>query len=122
MSISQKSVVWIGSSLKDLSRFPGSVKVFFGYGIFLAQIGDKHVSAKPLQGFGGASVQEIVEDFAGNTYRAVYTVKFGDFVYVLHAFQKKSKKGNETPQADIELIKKRLKDAEADFRRRQEDT
>lgn len=117
-----KAVVWIASSLKDLSLFPDDVKQTMGYGIFLAQSGDKHPDAKPLKGFGGAGVLEIVDDYDGDTYRAVYTVKFDAFVYVLHAFQKKSKRGAATPQADIELIKARLKAAEDDHRRRQEDT
>ncbi len=122
MLSTKKEVVWIASSLKDLSRFPDDVKQTMGYGIFLAQSGDKHPDAKPLKGFGGAGVLEIVDDYDGDTYRAVYTVKFDAFVYVLHAFQKKSKRGAATPQADIELIKARLKAAEDDHRRRQEDT
>ena len=121
MTNTQKDVFWIGSSLKDLSRFPDDVKQVLGYGIYLAQTGDKHPDAKPLKGFGGAGVLEIVDDFDGDAYRAVYTVKFSEFVYVLHAFQKKSKKGAATPQADIELIKTRLKDAENDYRRRKEE-
>lgn len=120
--MSLKQVLWMGSSLKDLSRFPGEVKETFGHGIYLAQRGEKHEDAKPLTGFGGAGVLELVESFDGDAYRAVYTVKFGGFVYVLHAFQKKSKKGAATPQADMDLIRARLKAAEDDFRRRMEDT
>ncbi len=86
-----------------------------GFALFQAQLGDKHIDAKPLKGFGGASTLEIVERFVGDTYRAVYTIKFGGIVYVLHAFQKKSKKGIKTPQQDIELIKKRLQQAKADY-------
>jgi phage-related protein len=83
-----------------------------GFALFLAQQGRKHSDAKPLRGFGGAGVLEIVEDHAGNTYRAVYTVRLAGRVYVLHAFQKKSKPGIETPKSEIDLIKRRLKRAE----------
>jgi phage-related protein len=107
-----KSVVWMGSSKKDLSAFPDEVKEVAGFALYLAQAGDKHPSAKPLKGFGGAGVLEVVEDHDGSTYRAVYTIKLKDVVYVLHAFQKKSKKGIATPKRDIELIKKRLRQAE----------
>ena len=117
-----KEVLWVGSSLKDLSRFPEDVKQDIGYEIYLAQSGEKPPNAKPLKGFGGSGVLEIVDDHDGDTYRAVYTIKFGEFVYVLHAFQKKSKKGTATPQADIELIKTRLKSAEDDYRRRKEES
>ncbi len=89
-----------------------------GYALYQAQLGRKSPSAKPLAGFGGASVLEIVEDFQTNTYRAVYTVKFSDLVYVLHAFQKKSKKGIATPKADVDLIKRRLGLAEQDYKAR----
>jgi len=81
-----------------------------------AQLGGKHPSAKPLKGFRGAGVLEIVDDFDGNTYRAVYTVKFADIIYVLHAFQKKSKKGIETPKKDIERVKARYKFAEEEYK------
>ena len=83
-----------------------------GYALYQAQIGLKAPSAKPLHGFGGAGILEIVEDHQTDTYRAVYTVKFAAFVYVLHAFQKKSRKGAATPKADINVIKRRLKAAE----------
>lgn len=89
-----------------------------GYALYQAQIGSKSTSAKPLTGFGGAGVLEIVEDFQTNTYRAVYTVKFAERVYVLHAFQKKSKKGIATPKADVDLIKKRFGLAEQDYKTR----
>ena len=93
---------------------PDDVKDTFGYALDLAQAGRKHPQAKPLRGFGGAGVLEIVEDQHGDTYRAVYTVKFAAAVYVLHVFQKKAKKGIATPKADIDLIKKRLQEAERD--------
>ena len=89
-----------------------------GYALYQAQLGLKAVSAKPLQGFGGAGVLEIVEDHQTDTYRAVYTVKFSEFIYVLHAFQKKSKKGSATPKSDIELIKRRLNAAHEDYKTR----
>ncbi len=89
-----------------------------GYALYQAQLGRKAPSAKPLAGFGGASVLEIVEVFQTNTYRAVYTVKFSEFLYVLHAFQKKSKKGIATPKTEIDLIRKRLRLAEEDYKAR----
>ena len=93
---------------------PEDVKDVFGFAIDLAQAGSKHVDAKPLRGFGSAGVVEVVESDEGGTYRAVYTVRLSGWIYVLHCFQKKSTKGIETPKADIDLIKSRLKDAEAD--------
>lgn len=90
-----------------------------GYALHFAQMGDKHPSAKPLKGFGGAGVLEIVEDHDGSTYRAVYTVRFSDAVYVLHAFQKKSRKRAKTPKQEIELVRQRLRRAEEDYNARQ---
>ena len=118
-----KSLVWVGSSRTDLKAFPAEVKDVLGYALYQAQIGQKAISAKPLRGFGGAGVLEIVEDHQGDTYRAVYTVTISQFVYVLHAFQKKSKKGIATPKSDLDLIRKRLSAAEKDYQRggRQED-
>lgn len=113
-----KGIVWIGSSRRDLKSFPAEVKDVMGYALYQAQVGRKAPSAKPLTGFGGAGVLEIVEDHKTNTYRAVYTVKFSELVYVLHAFQKKSKKGIATPKPDIDLIKRRLKVAEEDYKKR----
>ncbi len=104
-----KPVVWLGNSLDELRKFPDEVQDEMGYALYQAQINKKHPSAKPLKGFKGAGVLEIVENFDGDTYRTVYTVKLAGVVYVLHAFQKKSKKGIATPTKDIELIKKRLK-------------
>lgn len=98
-----------GSSLKDLRGFPEEVKDEIGFALYQAQRGLTPRSAKPLKGFTGASVLEIVDDFQTDTYRAVYTVQFADAVYVLHAFQKKSKRGVETPKVEIELVKARLK-------------
>jgi len=108
-----KSLVWVGSSLKDLREFPEAVKDEMGFALYEAQCGLKPLVAKPLKGFGGANVLEIVSDYQTDTYRAVYTVRFNERVYVLHAFQKKSRKGIATSQSDIELIKRRLRQAEA---------
>lgn len=112
MSKLERPLVWIGSSKRDLTGFPEDVKDVFGYALHLAQFGDKHIDAKPLKGFVGAKTLEVVEDHQGDTYRAVYTVKFAGFVYVLHCFQKKSKKGIATPKPDMDKIRARLKDAE----------
>jgi len=92
--------------------FPEGVKNVLGYALHLAQHGEKHLDAKPLKGFGGAKTLEVVEDHQGDTFRAVYTVKFESYVYVLHCFQKKSKKGIATPKPDMDKIRARLKDAE----------
>jgi phage-related protein len=110
-----KRVEWIGSSLDDLKEFPNEVQQVVGYALYIAQCVDKHSSAKPLEGFKGAGVVEVVEDFDGDTYRAVYTIKFADVVYVLHSFQKKSKQGIATPKQDIDLIETRLKRAKEHY-------
>ncbi len=107
-----KPLVWVGSSLKDLREFPDTVQDHVGYALFVAQRGGKHRSAKTLTGFGGAGVVEVVSDYRGDTFRAVYTLRYQNAVYVLHAFQKKSKTGRETPRQDIELIEHRLREAE----------
>ena len=107
-----KPVIWMGDSLARLQTFPSPGQNEIGYALYLAQIGGKHVSAKPLKGF-GSGVLEVVSDHRGDTFRAVYTVRFQDRVYVLHAFQKKSKKGIATPQPDIDLLKQRLARAAA---------
>ena len=111
-----KPVAWIGSSYKDFREFPDSVQDSMGYALYQAQIGLKHGSAKPLKGFGGAGVLEIVADHVGDTFRAVYTVKFVTAIYVLHAFQKKSKSGIKTTTEDMELIQRRLKAADTDYK------
>ncbi len=107
-----KPVAWIGSSKADLSRFPEEIKDALGFALYVAQQGEKHRDSKPLRGFGGAGILEIVDDFDGDTYRAIYTVRYAGRVYVLHAFQKKSKSGIKTPKAEINLIRSRLKRAE----------
>jgi phage-related protein len=107
-----KPVFWMGSSREDLREFPEEVCQAMGFALWQAQLGRKHRDAKVLKGFGGAGVLEVVEDHDGDTYRAVYAVKFAGAVYVLHAFQKKSKKGIKTPVAEMNVIRQRLKAAE----------
>ena len=114
MPNSLKPVSWIGSSYKDFRAFPDGVQDVMGYALYQAQVGSKHGNAKPLKGFGGAGVLEVVTDHVGDTFRAVYTVRFAATIYVLHAFQKKSKAGIRTPAEELELIRRRLKAAEAD--------
>lgn len=118
MTQALKRTEFVGSSLKDLQKFPKEVKEEIGFALYRAQEGKKHPNAKPLTGFSGASVLEIVENFDGDTYRAVYTVRFEGVVYVLHAFQKKSKKGISTTREDMALVKSRLKDAEKHYKRK----
>ncbi len=112
MAGQEKALVWIGSSKKDLMALPASVRKFFGHALDFAQRGGQHGAAKPLKGFGGAGVVEIVEDDTSGTYRAVYTVKFAEAVFVLHCFQKKSKRGIATSKADMDIVRARLKAAE----------
>jgi phage-related protein len=112
MDAPEKTLIWVSSSKKDLLALPLAVRKFFGHALDFAQRGDQHDAAKPLKGFGSAGVLEVVEDDVGGTYRAVYTVKFVEAVFVLHCFQKKSKSGIATPKVDIEIIRKRLKVAE----------
>lgn len=107
-----KPIRWLGDSLRTLRGFPEDVKDDIGTALRSAQEGGKHTDAKVLRGFGDAQVLEVVENYDGDTYRAVYTVRFKDKVYVLHVFQKKSKKGNRTPKHEVDLIKQRLKLAE----------
>jgi phage-related protein len=108
-----RPLIWVGSSKRDYRQFPAPVQDTFGFELFLAQSGQHPPSAKLLKGFRSGTV-ELIEDFDGDTYRAIYTVRFSGAVYVLHAFKKKSKRGKATPRADVELIKLRLRDAEAD--------
>lgn len=110
---SARPLRWIGSSRRDFRDFPPQVQDSFGFELFLAQTGQHPPSAKPLKGLGSGTV-ELIDDFDKDTYRAVYTVRLASAVYVLHAFKKKSKQRGKTPQSDIELIKRRLKDAEID--------
>jgi len=92
---------------------PDEVQQAFGFALYNAQIGLIHPDAKPLKGFGSAGVLEVVEDWRGDTYRAVYTVRFASAIYVLHCFQKKSKRGIQTPKREIDLVRERLREAEA---------
>lgn len=111
-----RPLYWVGSSKKDLLKMPPDVQDVFGFALHQAQAGGKHIQSKPLKGFPAAEVLEVVEDYDSDTYRAVYTAKFGTAIYALHCFQKKSKKGIETAHHDIELIRSRLKLAEAHAR------
>jgi phage-related protein len=111
--LNPKPCFFVGSSRKDLSALPAKVRVSIGHAIYEAQCGGEAPSAKALRGFGGRGVLEVVEDFDGDTYRAVYTVRFVGAIYVLHVFQKKSKRGITTPKTEIELIKTRLRAAQA---------
>lgn len=120
MSETLKPVIWISSSLRDLRAMPEQVRRDIGQALYTAQRGDTDPAAKPLKGFGGARVMEIVERDASGAYRAVYTVQFAEAVYVLHVFQKKSKRGIATPKQDIDLIRRRLAEAERDYNEGQE--
>ena len=112
MAKKEKLLIWIGSSKKDLLALPIGARKFFGHALHFAQRGDQHIAAKVLKGFGGSGVLELIENDVGGTYRAVYTVKFAEAVFVLHCFQKKSKFGVATPKTDMEIIRARLKVAE----------
>jgi phage-related protein len=113
----EKPLFWIGSAKSDLLEFPEAVKDEIGVALSVAQFGGKHPVAKPWKGE-GAGVLEIVQDYRGGTYRAVYTVKFANAAYVLHAFQKKSPKGIKTARTDVELVSQRLKAASEDYEAR----
>jgi phage-related protein len=113
MAPPERPLLWVASSKRDYLEFPPGVQDGFGFELYLVQTGQHPPSAKPLKGFGGGTL-ELIENFAGDTYRAVYTVRFSEAVYVLHVFKKKSKRGRKTPQADIEMIRRRLKMAEED--------
>ena len=111
-----KAVHWVSSTLDDLRAMPEQVRQEVGFTLWAAQNGDKAVNAVPMVGFGGAKVLEVVIDEQRGTYRAVYTVKFAKAIYVLHVFQKKSRRGVSTPQPDIRLIHTRLKIAEHHYK------
>lgn len=113
-----KDICWIASSKKDLKELPDEVKRFFGYGLREAQKGLKHTDAKVLKGLGNADIIELIDIDTSGTYRAVYTVKMKEVVFVLHVFQKKSKHGIATPKQDIDIIKSRLKIAEEMYKNR----
>jgi phage-related protein len=111
-----KTVRWVGSSLRDLRDFPDAVRREIGQALYTAQQGGNDPAAKPLKGFGGASVLEIAVTHRGDAWRAVYTVRFRDAIYVLHVFQKKSTRGIATPARELETVRKRLVEAEMDYR------
>ena len=108
-----RKLAWVASSRSDMQSLPRPVQRVFGYALYAAQCGEKPPEAKPLKGFGGAGVLELVEDYKGNTYRAVYTVRFAGKIYVLHVFQKKAKRGIVMPKREVDLIRERLKRAES---------
>ena len=114
---SRKDVIWIGSCRADLTAFPAPARRGLGYALNVAQLGGKHPDAVPLKGFGGAGVLEAIEDYDGNTFRLVYTVRLGDRIYALHAFQKKSTRGIKTPQHELEVVRQRLRKAQEMNRR-----
>ena len=115
----ERPVIWVGSSRRDLRAFPRQVRGEIGQALYAAQQRETDPAARPLKGFGGRSVVEIIADHEGSTWRAVYTVRFAEAVYVLHAFQKKSKKGIATPKRELDLIHRRLAEAERLRRERQ---
>jgi len=112
-----RPLLWVVSSKRDYDQFPARVQETMGFELFLAQTGQHPPSAKLLHGLGSGTV-ELIEDFAGDTYRSVYTVRFAAAIYILHAFKKKSKRGRKTPQSDIDLIRRRLTEAERDYTQR----
>lgn len=114
-----KPLIWRATSKADFLDFPAAVQSEMGYALFLAQMGERHATmAKTLKGFGGGAAVEVKENHDGDAYRAVYTVRYADAVYVLHAFQKKSKKGMATPKADVGLIRRRWTDLIAEMEKR----
>jgi phage-related protein len=119
MSDIERPLIWMGSSRRELRSFPRQVRRDIGQALYAAQLGETDPSAKPLKGFSGGSVIEIIADYSGNTYRTVYTVRFADAAYVLHAFQKKSKKGIATNRRDMDLVHQRLTEAERLHRERE---
>ena len=114
-NVQSKPVRWVGGSKADLREFPEEVRRRVGSALWGAQLGLKALYVKPLKGFGGTSVLQIVDDFDGDTYRAVYTVRFARAVYVLHAFRKKSRRGIATPKAELDLVVRRLRRAKEDY-------
>lgn len=113
-----KELDWVGSSKKDLLDFPIDIRKEMGHALYMAQLGDKHKYSKPLKGFGNAKILEVALDDGNGTYRTMYTIEFEEVVYVLHAFQKKSKTGIKTPKSDIDLVEQRLKRARQKYQER----
>jgi phage-related protein len=116
-----RELIWVGSVKNDLKALPDIVQDALGYALYRVQRGGVPVNAKPLHGFGGAGVLEIADDFDGNTYRAVCTVRLATAIYVLHVFQKKSKRGVTMPRLDLNLVRERLRQAEAIDSQRRKD-
>ena len=114
-TLQPKPLFWMSSTQDDLCAFPPAARQVMGYALYLAQVGEKHLDAKPLKGFAGAGVLEIVADHDGDAFRAVYTVRFADAVYALHGFQKKSTRGIATPKREIERIRQRLRQAQVHY-------
>ena|SRR5438876_3969459 len=112
-----RPLLWVGSSKRDYRAFPPRVQDQFGFALFLAQTGQHPPRVRLLKGF-GSGVVELVGSFESDAYRAVYTVRFREVVYVLHAFKKKAKHGIKTPMSDLELVRRRLRDAEQDYAQR----
>ena len=113
MEIQIKTLFWVGTSRKDLAALPSEVKDVFGYALYKAEIGSQHLHAKPLKGFNGNGVIEVVKSQLRNTYRLVYSTDFNNGIYVLHCFQKKSTEGIKTNQSDLNLIFINYKSAKA---------
>jgi len=116
-SAPRKKVVWVGSCRADLAAFPPVARRTLGYALNAAQLGGRHPDAVPLKGYGGAGVLEVVKDHDRRTFRLMYTVRLGDRVYALHAFQKKSTRGIKTPQRELDMVRRRLREAEEIHRR-----
>jgi len=110
--MSKRELFWVASAKKDLKMMPDDVQDIFGFALYQAQLGQKHIQAKPMKGFSSANVLEVIENSEGNTYRAVYTVRYKNAVYVLHCLQKKSSSGIATPKPDMRIIHERLRSAE----------
>ena len=106
-----RSLIWVGSSRSDLQKFSEELKKSFGYALYIAQKGERYLHSKILKGFGGAGIIEIIQRDKSGTFRVVYTVKMPKVVFVLHAFQKKSKQGIKTPKREVDLIRQRLREA-----------
>lgn len=117
LALGEKPLYWVGSSKRDLLEFPEAVKDTIGSALSLGQFGGKHPAAKPWKGE-GPGVLEIIEEYQGDAYRTVYTVRFQRAVYVLHAFQKKSPRGVKTARPDVELVARRLRAAQQDYEER----
>jgi phage-related protein len=113
MEIQMKTLFWVGTSRKDLAALPSEVKDVFGYALYKAEIGSQHLHAKPLKGFNGNGLIEVVKSQLRNTYRLVYSTDFNNGIYVLHCFQKKSTQGIKTSQSDMNLIFVNYKSAKA---------